>query len=65
MAEESDNNLPPLEIRHGVPALAKFIRKTERQTYELLEKKAIPAKKIGGRWTWSPKRVRDAIMEGM
>lgn len=62
---DKTDELPPLEIRHGIKALAKFIRKTDAQTQYLLEKGAIPAKKLGGRWTWSPEKVRAHLMEGM
>jgi hypothetical protein len=34
----------------GAAAIAVFLGKTERQTNHLLEKKQIPAFKLGGRW---------------
>jgi hypothetical protein len=34
----------------GAAAIAAFLGKTERQTNHLLEKKQIPAFKLGGRW---------------
>lgn len=59
------DDLQPLDVRHGIPALAKFIRKSPRQAGYLAETGRIPAKKIGGRWTWSPEKVRAAIMDGL
>ena len=66
MAETyGEDELPPLDIRHGIKALAKYIRKTERQTHYLVTNGQIPAKLVGGRWAWSPEKVRAAMLEGM
>lgn len=59
---EQEDNLPPLEIRHGIKPLARFIRKTERQAYYLVTSGALPARRVGGRWTWVPAEVRRALM---
>lgn len=58
----NENELPPLEIRHGIKALARYIRKTERQAYYLVTNGEIPARRVGGRWTWVPSEVRRALM---
>lgn len=60
--EDTDDTLPPLDVRHGIKALAGYIRKTERQTYYLVTTGKIPARQIGGRWSWSPSKVREALL---
>lgn len=63
---QSTSNEPiPLNIQYGIKSLAKFIRRTERQTYHLVTTGQIPAKQIGVTWTWNPDRVREKLMEGM
>ena len=34
----------------GASAIAKAIGRTDRQTFHMLEKGILPAKKVGGRW---------------
>jgi hypothetical protein len=46
----SDTNDLARDILEGAVAIAGFLGKTERQTNYLLEKKQIPAFKLGGRW---------------
>jgi hypothetical protein len=41
---------PSHDTLEGASAIAVFLGKTERQTNYLLEKKQIPAFKLGGRW---------------
>lgn len=39
-----------LDLIWEVGAIAKLIRRTERQTFHLLSSGSLPAKKVGGRW---------------
>lgn len=57
-----NDDLPPMNIRHGIKSLSKYIRKTERQTHYLVTTGKIPARQIGGRWSWNPEKVREALM---
>ncbi|TIP42437.1 MAG: DNA-binding protein [Mesorhizobium sp.] len=34
----------------GCAAIARVIRRTQRQTFYMLENGTLPAKKVGGRW---------------
>ncbi len=47
----------------GAEAIAVVVNLTPRQTFYLLEKNLLPAKKIGGRWTASRRRLR-AFLSG-
>jgi hypothetical protein len=40
----------PLELIWEVSEIARFIGRTERQTFHMLATGQIPAKKIGARW---------------
>jgi hypothetical protein len=41
----------PDKILSGVPAIADALDRSPRRVYSLLEKRALPATKIGGTWT--------------
>lgn len=41
------------DILWGADAIAKAINRSRRETFYLLEKKAIPARKVGGRYAAS------------
>jgi hypothetical protein len=45
----------------GASAIAAFLGKTERQTNHLLEKRQIPAFKLGGRWHMRKSTYRSHI----
>ncbi|MEN3793364.1 DNA-binding protein [Fulvimarina sp. MAC3] len=47
MAESTDGAFDPV---WGAGSISKVIKRSERVTFNLLEKGEIPAKKIGGRW---------------
>jgi hypothetical protein len=40
----------PLDLIWEVSAISKVIGRTERQTFGMLEKGLLPARKVGGRW---------------
>lgn len=48
-----------LDLLWGVRAIALFIRRTERQTYEALVKGELPARQVNGRWVASRKKLRE------
>jgi len=45
-----------------VSAIAKAISRTERQTFRLLETGQLPARKVGGRWVASRRKLIAAIV---
>lgn len=57
-----ENNDQHDDIVWEVENIAKFIGRTSRQTYHLLETGALPARKIGGRWVASRKKLLAAIL---
>jgi hypothetical protein len=42
----SDDELEKLDLLWSVPEIARFIGRTKRQTYWLLERGALPARKV-------------------
>ena len=50
---KTDNDLPPLpgDLLWTVAAIAEYIGRTTRQTYHLLERRLVPATKVGNQWT--------------
>jgi hypothetical protein len=49
------------DILWEVPPIAREIKRNERQTYYLLQTGAIPARKVGGKWVASRKKLRAAL----
>lgn len=47
----------------GGEEIARVIGRTARVTFSLLEKGELPAKKVGGRWVASRKKLIDFFME--
>ena len=47
-----------LDLVWGAAAIAALIGKTQRATFHMLEKKQLPAKKIGGQWAASREALR-------
>ena len=60
MQPEASENL---DLAWGVREIARFIGRTERQTYEALAKGELPAKQVNHRWVASRKRLRE-LFEG-
>ena len=57
MSEEFTSDA--LDILWGTAAIAKFIRRTTRQTHHMLNKKEIiAARKVGGRWCAAKEGLR-------
>jgi hypothetical protein len=45
----------------GAAAFAEVLNRTERQVFHLLETGLLPAKKIGQRWTCTPRKLLAAV----
>jgi len=52
---------PQLRPIWGAEAIGKLIKRSERQTFYLLEQGAIPARKIGGLWCAEENELRRFI----
>lgn len=50
MTTIAKNETPALDLIWEVADIAKLIGRTERQTFHMLNKGELPAKKVGGRW---------------
>lgn len=51
-------NDDPLDLIWGAEAIAKAIHRTRRQTFHLLETGQLPARKSGGQWVVSRRRLQ-------
>lgn len=47
----------------GCEAIAEEIGRTPRQTFHMLTRGELPAKKVGGRWVASRKKLREFFEE--
>jgi hypothetical protein len=45
----------------GCSAIAEVIGRTERATFHLLKNQLLPAKRVGGRWCASRKKLIEAL----
>lgn len=54
---------PQLDLIWGAPAIAKVIGRTDRQTFCMLEKGLLPAKKVSGRWVAERSKLIAFFME--
>jgi hypothetical protein len=52
------------DVVWGAAAIAAVIRKKERQAFYLLEKGLLPARKLGGQWVASRKKLLAAVTGG-
>jgi len=64
MSETTTKDAPPGEaladdLLWGIKAIAAEIRRSERQTFHLVDTAAIPAAKVGGRIVASRTRLRE------
>jgi len=48
-----------LDLAWGIDAIAAYIGRTRRQTYEALVKGQLPARQVNRRWVASRKRLRE------
>jgi hypothetical protein len=51
----------PADVLWGAEAIAKAIGQSERATYHLLANELLPAKRIGGRWVASRRKLLAAL----
>jgi len=58
-----DADAEEYDLLWGVKAIAKPIKRTERQTFHMLTRGELPAKKVGGRWVASRKKLREFFEE--
>ena len=49
------------DVVWGCAAIAAVIGRSERSTFHLLEKRLLPAKRVGGRWCASRRRLLAAL----
>jgi len=52
-----------MDLLWEVEEIAKLIGRTERQTFHMLKKGELPAKKVGGRWVASRQKLIDFFTE--
>ena len=57
-----ENSDETSDIVWSATAIAAVIRRSERQTFYLLENGALPAKRVGGRWVASRKKLLAAVI---
>ena len=50
-----------LDLIWGAAAIARAIGQTERATYHLLANELLPAKRVGGRWVASRRKLLAAL----
>lgn len=57
--QKSEESTGPLDLIWGAADIAKLIGRSERATFDMLEKREIPAKKVNGRWVIGRRRLID------
>jgi hypothetical protein len=53
--------LPAPDVIWGCDAIGRVINRTARATFHLLENGRLPARKVGGRWVASRKKLLDTL----
>jgi len=56
-------NTEESDIVWGGEAIAAAINRTRRATFNMLDQGLLPARKVGGRWVASRKRLIEALTE--
>jgi len=51
----------PADVIWGCARIAEVIGRSERSTFHLLEQHLLPAKRIGGRWCASRRKLLEAL----
>ena len=57
----ADKDEAPADFVWGAGAIAKVIGRSERAVFHMLEKKLLPAKRVGGRWCASRRKLLEAL----
>lgn len=63
MTIENSKSDEGLDLVWGLKAIAKLIRRTERQAYYMASEGKIPAKQVGGRWVASRQKLIAFFMD--
>lgn len=63
MEAQQSNPLGTESLAWGCEAIAEEIGRTPRQTFHMLTNGELPAKKVGGRWVASRKKLREFFEE--
>lgn len=50
------------DIIWGVENIAKIIKRTQRQTFHMMNSGTLPGKKVGGRWVASRRKLLEAVL---
>ncbi len=50
-----------LDVLRGAEEIGAYIKLNARQTFYLLEKGALPAKKLGGKWISTKRQLRQLV----
>lgn len=58
----TDETTEELDVIYGAKDIGAFIKKSERQAFYLLQKKLIPATKVGREYVASKARLRRHLM---
>jgi len=56
-----DSDQGPPDIIWGITDIAAMIGRNERQAYWMLERGYLPARKVGGKWVASRKKLLEAL----
>jgi hypothetical protein len=56
-----DSDQGPPDIVWGTNAIAAVIGRNQRQTFWMLEKGHLPARKVGGKWVASRKKLLEVL----
>ena len=65
VVQENKSEPQNLDLIWGAKNIATAINRTERETFHLLKKKKLPAKKIEGRWISSLEKLRQYFLSDL
>ena len=57
LSPEAIELMAELDIVVGVPNIAPLVKRSERATYEMLERGILPGFKLNGKWQLRPRRL--------
>jgi hypothetical protein len=58
---EKPNGDDRLDVLHGAENIGAYLGLNERQTFYLLERGKLPAKKLGGKWITTKQQLRRVV----
>ena len=62
MESKTTTENDPLDLLWGAAEIAKTIKRSERETFHLLQTAKLPAKKVGKIWVASRRSLREALV---